>query len=363
MQDLNYNNPALIIESSNLKPGNVIWRSPSNIAIVKYWGKHGIQLPRNPSVSFTLAASFTDTMLEYKPKETPTNDVELELYFHSERNEAFEARVKKYFASLTDIFPFIKQMSFTVRTGNSFPHSAGIASSASAMSALSLCLCSIEDELFKSFENDDNAFDQKASYIARLGSGSACRSIFPGMSVWGKTSHVEGSSDLYGVGFGDQIHSNFKNFHDDILIVSADEKSVSSTAGHALMEGNPFAEPRYNQARTNMGTVIQAIKAGDLETFGKITEQEALSLHAMMMNSNYLLMRPNSLKIIELVRQYRRETNHPVYFTLDAGPNVHLLYPENIMHEVRTFVDEQLAPLCVDNYFIGDWVGEGPEQQ
>ena len=362
MEELNYNNPNLIIESANLKPGKVIWRSPSNIAIVKYWGKHGVQLPRNPSVSFTLASSITDTLIEYQPKETPSNDVELELYFHSERKEDFEAKVKKYFTSLTDIFPFIKQMSFIIRTGNSFPHSAGIASSASAMSALALGLCSIEDELFGGFENDA-AFDKKASYISRLGSGSACRSIFPTISVWGKTSHVEGSSDLYGVGIGDIVHENFKNFHDDILIVSGEEKSVSSTAGHALMEGNPFAEPRYNQARKNMGTVIEAIKAGDLETFGKITEEEALTLHAMMMNSNYLLMRPNSLQIMELVRQYRRETNHPVYFTLDAGPNIHLLYPENIMPEVRVFVDEQLAPLCADNYFIGDWVGEGPEQQ
>lgn len=362
MEELNYHNPKLIIESANLKPGKVIWRSPSNIAIVKYWGKYGVQLPRNPSVSFTLASSFTDTMLEYRPKETPNNEIELELYFLQERREDFEARVKKFFGSLTDIFPFIKQMSFTVRTGNSFPHSTGIASSASAMSALALCLCSIEDQLFGGFENDA-AYDKKASFVARLGSGSACRSIFPTLSVWGETSHVEGSSNLYGIGIGDMIHENFKNFHDDILIVSSEEKSVSSSAGHALMEGNPFAEPRYNQARKNMGTVIQAIKAGDLETFGKITEQEALTLHAMMMNSNYLLMRPNSLQIIELVRQYRRETNHPVYFTLDAGPNIHLLYPENIMPEVRVFIDEQLAPLCDNNYYIGDWVGEGPEQQ
>ncbi len=362
MENLNYHNPALIIESANLQPGSTIWRSPSNIAIVKYWGKHGVQMPRNPSISFTLEGAFTMTRVDYKPKETPSNEVELELYFQEERNEAFEARVKKYFASLTEIFPFIKQMSFKIQTANSFPHSAGIASSASAMSALALCLCSIEDELFKSFETDE-AFDQKASYVARLGSGSACRSIFPTLSVWGKTSHVEGSSDLYGIGFAEQIHDNFKNFHDDILIVSAEEKSVSSTAGHALMEGNPFAEPRYNQARKNLGTVVEAIKAGDLETFGKICEEEALSLHAMMMNSNYLLMRPNSLKIMELVREYRRETNHPIYFTLDAGPNVHLLYPENIITDVRVFVDEQLAPLCVENYYIADWVGEGPVQQ
>lgn len=359
-----YNNPKLILETSSLEPGHVVWRSPSNLAIVKYWGKHGNQLPRNPSLSLTLETAFTMTRLDYKAKENSDTNIDLQLYFQDKRNEAFEERVVKYFSSLTDIFPFLKQLSIVINTVNSFPHSSGIASSASAMSALALCLCSLEHELFHTLE-DDAAFDQKASFIARLGSGSASRSIFPGMSVWGQTGEVEGSSDFYAVPFENQVHANFKGMRDDILIVSSGEKSVSSSAGHSLMDGNPFAEPRYQQANRNMMTLVSAVQKGDWETFGRIAEQEALTLHSLMMSSpqGYILMKPNSIKIMEMVRAYRKETGNQVYFSLDAGPNIHLLYPENIIHDVRSFVEDQLAPLCEERYYIEDYMGEGPVQQ
>lgn len=360
-----YDNPRLILDSSNAPdPGRITWRSPSNIAIIKYWGKYGVQLPKNPSLSLTLAASCTDTMLEYRFKEElPNGEIDLKFFFHQEENEAFRSKVLAYLNSLLPVYPFLKQLELTVHTGNSFPHSAGIASSASGMSALALCLCSLEDALFGTLKDQD-AFDQKASYLARLGSGSACRSIFPYAAVWGETTHFKGSSNEYAVPAGDILHDTFKDFHDDILIVSREEKSVSSRAGHALMDGNPYAEPRYAQARTRLGTLLDAMRAGDLETFGKIAEDEALTLHALMMCSNpsYTLMLPDTLAILEKVRQYRADTGNQVYFTLDAGPNVHLLYPGDIVHEVRAFIEDHLAEHCDEGYVQQDWVGEGPEE-
>jgi diphosphomevalonate decarboxylase len=359
-----YENPRLILDSSNPpEPGMHTWRSPSNLAIIKYWGKYGVQLPKNPSLSLTLAASFTDTRLEYAFKEADNGQIDLDFYFHGEENEAFKGKVQEFLQSLLPIFPFLRQLDLTVRTANSFPHSAGIASSASAMSALALCLCSLEDALFGTLR-DQEAFDRKSSYIARLGSGSACRSIFPFASVWGETGAVPGSSNEYGVPAEHLIHDAFKDFHDDILIVSSDEKSVSSRAGHALMDDNPYAEPRYAQARARLNTLLDAMRAGDLAPFGKIAEDEALALHALMMCSNpsYMLMRPGSVAIIEKVRQYRADTGHPVYFSLDAGPNIHLLYPGDIIHEVRAFIDDHLAEHCENRYVQQDWVGEGPEE-
>ncbi len=360
-----YENPRLILDSSNPpEPGSFTWRSPSNIAIIKYWGKYGLQLPRNPSLSLTLAASCTDTQLEYEMREDDSGGpIDLEFYFHQEENEAFRAKIVAFLESLTPVFPFLKQLKLTVHTGNSFPHSAGIASSASAMSALALCLCSLEDALFGTLREPAD-FDRKASWLARLGSGSACRSIFPHAAVWGETAVVQGSSNEYAVPVGDLIHEKFRDFHDDILIVSSEEKAVSSRAGHALMEGNPFAEARYAQARQRLGVLFDAMRAGDLETFGRIAEDEALTLHALMMCSNpsYVLLQPNSLAIIEKVREYRAETGHPVYFTLDAGPNIHLLYPGEIIHEVRAFIGDELAEFCENGYVQQDWVGEGPEE-
>jgi len=355
----------LILDSSNPpEPGKILWRSPSNIALVKYWGKFGVQLPRNPSISLTLAASCTDTQLEYEIREgADDGQIDLDFFFHEEENEAFRAKVHAFLTGLLPDMPFLKQLKLTVKTGNSFPHSAGIASSASGMSALALCLCSLEDRFFGTLE-DPNAFDQKASILARLGSGSACRSIFPHAAVWGKIAHVPGSSDEFAVPMSDHIHATFKDFHDDILIVSREEKSVSSRAGHALMDGNPYAEPRYAQARTRLATLLDTMRTGDLPEFGKIVEDEALTLHALMMCSNpsYTLMRPDSLAIIEKVRQYRADTGHQVYFTLDAGPNIHLLYPGELVVDVRKFIEDHLEEHCEDGFVQQDWVGEGPEE-
>lgn len=360
-----YENPRLVLDSSNPpEAGSITWRSPSNIALIKYWGKYGNQLPRNPSLSLTLSASCTDTQLEYAFKdEAHGSAIDLDFFFHQSENEEFKVKTLAYLESLSAIYPFLKQLKLTVRTGNSFPHSAGIASSASAMSALALCLCSLEDKLFGTLQ-DGAEFDKKASYLARLGSGSACRSIFPHAAVWGETSLVAGSSNEFAVPVGDLIHDTFKDFHDDILIVSSAEKAVSSRAGHALMDDNPFAEPRYAQARQRLEMLLGAMRTGDLETFGKIAEDEALTLHALMMCSNpsYILMQPDSLAIIEKVREYRAETGHQVYFTLDAGPNIHLLYPGDIIHEVRKFIEDELAEHCENGYVQQDWVGEGPEE-
>ncbi len=359
-----YENPRLLLDSSSaLTPGSITWRSPSNIAIVKYWGKHGLQLPKNPSISFTLSSSFTDMRLEYQLRESSEQGIQLEFLFHQEPNEAFRLKIKQFLEKLLPIFPFLGQLDLQIQSGNSFPHSAGIASSASSMSALALCLCSLEDRLFGTLQ-EGQEFDKKSSLIARLGSGSACRSIFPYASVWGKTSvHLE-SSDEFGVGAEGMLHEVFKDFHDDILIVSKEEKAVSSRAGHALMEGNPFATSRYEQANKNMLQLAEALEQGDVHRFGKIAEEEALTLHALMMCSNpsFMLMRPNSLAILEKVRAYRSDTGHPVYFTLDAGPNVHLLYPGEIIHEVRAFIEAELKPLCEEGYYLQDWVGEGPEE-
>lgn len=359
-----YENPRLLLDSSNPpEPGQIVWRSPSNLAIIKYWGKHGVQLPRNPSLSFTLSASCTDTALAYEFREDADNHIELDFLFHGEENEAFKAKTLVYLDSLLPQFPFLKQLKLKIQTGNSFPHSAGIASSASAMSALALCLCSLEDALFGTLPDPDG-FDRKASCLARLGSGSACRSVFPHAAVWGATPSVPGSSDEYAVPAGELLHPAFKDFHDDILIVSTREKSVSSRAGHALMEGNPYAEPRYIQAKNRLERLLEALRRGDLEEFGKIAEDEALALHALMMCSNpsYMLLEPGTVALIQKIRAWRADTKHPVYFSLDAGPNIHLLYPGDIVAEVRGWIEEDLKEHCADGWFIQDWVGEGPEE-
>jgi diphosphomevalonate decarboxylase len=359
---MDYTNSKLVVDSSQLTPGKIRWRSPSNIALVKYWGKYGQQLPKNPSISLTLSQAATDTTISYSQKQSD-KEIDLVFYFAGKPKPAFAEKVEKYFAGLTSIYPFLKQLHFRIDTNNSFPHSAGIASSASAMSALALCLCGLEQRFFDE-RLAPNTFLQKASYLARLGSGSASRSIYPFVAVWGEHPDIPLSSNLYAIPYADAVHETFKTFHDDILIISKAEKSVSSRAGHNLMEGNLYADNRYRQANLRLDRLKDAMRAGDLETFGMITEAEALTLHALMMTSEppYLLVEPNSIAAIQKVQAFRKDTGHPLYFTLDAGPNLHLLYPDDIAQEVKKFIRSELTPLCQDGVYIADRCGAGPEE-
>lgn len=356
-----YTNPAARFGSA-VPSGSVTWQSPSNIALVKYWGKRDVQIPCNPSISFTLNSSITETTVAYEPG--TSGKPEVVFYLDNVRNEKFEAKIATFLENMVALFPFIAQLRFTMHSHNTFPHSAGIASSASGMSALALCLCSIEQEHFGT-PADEAAFLRKASYVARLGSGSACRSLYGGLVSWGKIDGMDNTSDEYGTQLDPaSVHPDFLTFRDSILIVDAGQKKVSSRVGHGLMNTNPFSEERFAQANRNITDLIAAIRGGDMDQFIRITESEALTLHAMMMTSQpyFLLMRPNTLTIIEKIFAYREQTGLPVCFTLDAGPNIHLLYPQRIEKEVKAFIKEELLQFLHDFCMIDDSAGSGPNR-
>lgn len=353
------------LDFEKLKSANdtVMWQSPSNIALVKYWGKYGFQFPRNPSLSFTLSESHTTTKVEYLFKEEAAHSEHVRLFFHNEESPKFLKKIEQFFHSIEEFFPFIPYLSFTIFSENSFPHSAGIASSASSMSALALCLCTIERRLMNTLQ-DEEEFYHKASFIARIGSGSASRSVYPGLALWGAHDDFADSSQVYAIPYYEQFDPVFLTFRDAVLIVDAKEKSVSSRAGHALMEDNIFAPVRYQQAENHLITLVEALKSGDLTNFGNIVEEEALSLHALMMTSkpSYLLMKPATLEIINKLRAWRNKTGIPAFFTLDAGPNVHLLYPQQYTNQVEDFIKMELAQHCENGRWIKDHVGKGPVQ-
>ena len=341
--------------------GEVKWSSPSNIAIVKYWGKHGIQLPRNPSVSFTLAKSKSVTHLLYQPSENGQTSVKF--YLEGQENQKFGLKTEQFFKKLSDELPWINSLQFEIHSQNTFPHSSGIASSASGMSALVMCLLDVGYNLgFYLKTGQDKLRD--ASHYSRLGSGSACRSVFPVMAVWGQHSSFDGSSDLYATDISNEIHDVFKSYHNDILIISREEKSVSSSAGHSLMDSNPYAPVRYKQAYDNLTQLREILKEGDIHKFGEIAEQEALVLHALMMASNpsYILLEPGSIEVVKRIRQFRADTQLPVYFTIDAGPNIHVLYPDSVKTEISNFIHQELKSLCANGMIIEDRVGNGPEK-
>ena len=337
----------------------VSWESPSNIAIVKYWGKRTVQLPTNASLSVTLSHARTRMEVECIYDDT-VQGPRLDFQFEHDEAPQFRQRLEKYLEQVTPLLPFLGHARLTVRSTNTFPHSSGIASSASALSALALALCDIEQELFNRPHED---FYRKASLLARLGSGSASRSLYGGMALWGKTSGWSDSSDEYAIPIGD-IHPNFRLLHDSILIIESGKKAVSSSHGHALMETNPFAPARFRQAEDNLRLLKPVLRNGDWGGFIDIMENEALTLHAMMMTSSpgYILMAPHTVEALHRIRDFRRETGTNLGFTLDAGANVHILFPESEENNVTPFLNEQLKPLCENQAVIKDVMGDGPER-
>lgn len=341
-----------------LEEGSVSWQSPSNIALVKYWGKYGEQLPQNPSISFTLSSCHTKTTLSYRKSDNST----FKVFLDGNREEGFEPKIKTFFERITTYVPFVKQYSFTIETSNSFPHSSGIASSASGMSALALCLMDMEKQLNPNLTQE--YLTQKASFLARLGSGSACRSIQGPLVVWGEHKEIDNSSNLIGTPFLGQVHEVFATYQDTILLVDKGEKQVSSTVGHGLMHGHAFAKARFSQAHENLSNLITVFETGDIDQFIKIVESEALTLHAMMMTSHpyFILMKPNTLEIINTIWKYREKTASKVCFTLDAGANVHVLYPASEQEQVQEFIAQKLAIYCQNRQYINDSVGIGAKK-
>ena len=159
------------------------------------------------------------------------------------------------------------------------------------------------------------------------------------------------------------MHAVFQDYQDAILLVDKGEKQVSSSVGHNLMHQHPFATQRFEQAHTHLDQLIPILKNGDLPGFIKIVELEALTLHAMMMCSDpyFILMKPNTLEIINALWAFRKASKIPVCFTLDAGANVHVLYPKKYALEVNEFISIKLANYCQNKQYILDSVGKGAQ--
>ncbi|MEX1383159.1 MAG: diphosphomevalonate decarboxylase, partial [Lutibacter sp.] len=125
-----------ILQDYNLEKkskGSISWKTPSNIALVKYWGKQEPQIPENASISFTLDACFTLTTLEYS-KSNSKKGGNFDIYFEGEKKDNFKPKIQKFFERIEQYVPFLKDFDFVIKSRNSFPHSSGIASSASGMS-------------------------------------------------------------------------------------------------------------------------------------------------------------------------------------------------------------------------------------
>lgn len=282
-----------------------------NIAFIKYWGNRNaaLRLPENGSISMNLAALHTQTSIHFD--ETLQAD-SLQL----NGVEAAVAQVQRVSAFL-DIVRELSgvQVRASITSANNFPSGAGIASSSSAFAALALAASSAAG-----LQLDEASL----SVLARRGSGSASRSVPAGFVEWFGADSDEAS-------FAESIAApDHWRLVDTIAVVSEEHKATGSSEGHGLAGTSPLQAARVAGAGSRLDECRAAIMARDFERFAAIVEADCHLMHAVMMTSNPALhyWLPSSLAVMEQVRAWRKQGS-TVCYTLDAGPNVHVLSPES----------------------------------
>ena len=222
-----------------------------------------------------------------------------------------------------------------VMTENNFPSGAGIASSASAFAALALA---------GSKAAGLNLSEPELSRLARRGSGSASRSIPGGYVEW-----QAGTSDEDSLAFSIAAPDHW-DLVDCVAIVSASHKKTGSTEGHFIASTSPLQTARVADAPRRLELCRKAILERDFNSFASIVELDSDLMHAVMMTSTPALhyWKPASLEVMNCVRQWRME-GIPVCYTVDAGPNVHVICLEPEAH----VIDKRLREIAgVENVLI-----------
>ncbi len=288
-----------------------------NIAFIKYWGDrdHRIHLPVNGSISMVMDGLETHTSVSFDPT---LRDDSLTLNGISTSGNSL-LRVQRFLQYVRDLVG--EQIFARVESANNFPMGAGIASSASAFAALSLAATrALGMELS----------EMDLSRLARLGSGSACRSIPGGFSEW-----IAGSNDS--TSFAQSIAPpDHWDLVDVVVIISREHKKVGSIEGHRLASTSPFQNTRVAGANHRLDVCRSALLLKDFDMFADIVEFDSNLMHAVMMTSNPPLFfwEPDSLQLIKEVPHWRK-SGLPVCYTLDAGPNVHLITLSEYTDEIK----------------------------
>jgi diphosphomevalonate decarboxylase len=288
-----------------------------NIAFIKYWGNwdHALRIPSNPSLSMTLGGLETETTVTLLPLGSEDS---LTLNGEPQTGPALE-RVSSFLSIVRALAR--RDEAAAVWSKNDYPSGAGIASSAAAFSALALAAS-------RAYSLDLSATE--LSLLARRGSGSAARSIFGGFV---EMNTGKSDAEAFATPFLPKDHWPL---HDLIAVIDRGHKVTGSSQGHLLAETSPIQEARVQDTRRRMELCREALRQRDFASFAEIVEQDSNLMHAVMMTSNpsLLYLQPGSLAVIQNVRAWRRE-GIEVCYTVDAGPNVHVVCTAKHVKEVQ----------------------------
>ncbi|MBE0410573.1 MAG: diphosphomevalonate decarboxylase [Anaerolineales bacterium] len=297
-------------------------KASPNIAFIKYWGDRDpdLRIPANSSISMNLADLFTITSVAFQA------DLKADHLILNTRTISGTglARVRKFLdrvRSMAGIDWFAR-----VNSENNFPIGAGIASSASAFASLALAASSAAGlELSEA----------QLSSLARTGSGSACRSLPGGFVEW------QAGDDHYSSYAFSIAPPEHWDLVDCIAIVSQVSKSIGSTEGHALAKTSPLQNSRLEDTPRRLEICRQAILNRDFEALAYICELDSNMMHAVMMTSSppLLYWQPGTVEIMQAVQTWRKE-GLPVFYTIDAGPNVHVLCQASFTEKITQKLEQ-----------------------
>ena len=298
-------------------------KSPANIAFIKYWGKADdrLTIANNNNISMNIDHCYTVTTVEFSPK-YKKDEVRIK-FFGRDFQEVGGSQLDRV---INHVNRFRKlnncKLKVKIWSKNSFPSDAGIAASASAFSALTKALIG-------SFRM--KVSQKRLSILTRLaGSGSACRSVIDGFAEW-KAGKNSGSS--YAIQLAPENHWGLADL---VVVVKNEKKEFSSLHGHALAQTSPFYLKRQELLKKRTRLVEKAIKRRDLMLLGKCIEEEAIEMHMIAMTARQPIFYWNegTMEIIRFLYQIRKEGLFG-FFTIDAGPNVHIICHQRDMEKIN----------------------------
>jgi diphosphomevalonate decarboxylase len=285
--------------------------APANIAFIKFWGKKdaALRLPHNSSISMNLSGCMTTTTVEFSPD-----------YKQDAVTKGFDTkRVIEHIDRLRELAGV--QYKAHVETKNSFPSSAGIASSASGFAALTVAASAALGLKLS---------EKELTACARLGSGSSCRSVPDGFVKWKETF----AYSLYPPDYWD--------LRDILVIIDTKAKKVPTSEGHEHAKTSPYFEKRLDALPARVARCERALKNKDIRLLGEVIEEDCLDMHRVMQTQNPPLYYWNdeTMKIMHTVQNWRTQ-GILAYYTIDAGPNVHIICEADNVDKVVKFVGRE----------------------
>lgn len=287
-------------------------RAYVNFALIKYWGKkdEARRLPHQSSLSFTVDKLYTDTLILFDDNLKEDN-----IIINGNINLEAEKRVVKYLNILRDELNVNTFVHFN--SNNNVPTAAGLASSASSFASIALAF---------SKEAGLDLSKEELSRLARLGSGSASRSIYSNFAIWST------GTDLTSV--AKPLDIKWPEFRIVVLMIDKNKKRASSTNAMEVSVKNKDLYPNWvKESKKDLDDMIDALNKKDIDLVGKIAEKNSNHMHDLIESTKITYKTKDSLEAIKRIENLR-ERNISAYYTMDAGPNVKIITTEKYVSDI-----------------------------